>query len=120
MKIKMLTTSAGPDPKANWCEGDTRDVCVEEARYWYTRGVCKIVEPFPEDIEKAIGITPEKAVVKPPETAVTVPSMIAKVAVTDPVVKPPVKAPDVPAVPAGKSNSVVSAKAATWGTPEVK
>jgi hypothetical protein len=108
MKIKMLTTSAGPDINSNWCEGDVREVCVDEARHWYKHGVCKLIEPFPEDAEKMLGIVTEKAVVKPPETAVAPPAMVNKGKVMP------------PAEVAATGNTVTSAKAATWGTPEVK
>lgn len=69
MKIKMLTTSAGPDPQFNFTEGDERNVTVEEARYWDKAGVCTLLEPYPSDAEKAIVVPAQKAVVTPPETA---------------------------------------------------
>ena len=109
MKIKMNTTSSTPDVTLNFVKNQIRDVTVEEARYWHNLGVCTLLEPYPGEAEKAVITAPEKSVIKPPETA--------KVAVAPEPVKAPV-AP--PAVPAGKSQSVASAKAATWGTPETK
>lgn len=69
MKIKMLTTSCGPDPNFNFTEGQVRDVSVEEARYWDRAGVCTLLEPYPANAEKAVVAPVEKAVVTPPETA---------------------------------------------------
>lgn len=110
MKIKMLTTKCGPISSENWNEGQKRNVCDEEGEYWIKQGIAVLIEKsVVEPAEVAIITAPERAVIKPTETA--------KVAVAPEPVKAPV-AP--PAVPAGKSNSVASAKAATWGTPEVK
>lgn len=117
MKIKMLTTKCGPVSSENWAEGQTRDVCVEEARYWHERGICELLEPFPSGVEKAVIAPAEKATISAPERAVIKPTETARVAVVPEPVKVPV-AP--PTVLAGKSNSVASAKAAIWGTPGVK
>lgn len=118
MKIKMLTTKCGPISSENWAEGQVRNVCVEEARYRIeVEHTAKALEPYPSDAEKAVVAPAEKAVITAPERAVVRPTELAKVAVPPEPVKVPV-AP--PAVPAGKSNSVASTKAATWGTPGVK
>lgn len=105
MKIKMKTTSCGPDPTFNFNKGQVRDVTVEEARYWHSAGVCELIDLYPADAEKAVLKAPEKAVVKPAETA--------KAVVTPEPTKLPVAQP-------ASSTTVASAKAATWGTPEVK
>jgi len=110
MKIKMLTTKCGPVSSENWVEGQKRTVCDEEGEYWIKMGVATL-------IEKSVVAPAEKAVITAPERAVIKPTETAKAAVAPEVVKAPV-AP--PAVPAGKSQSVASAKATTWGTPEVK
>lgn len=68
MKIKMLTTKCGPNPEENWKEGQVRNVCVDEARYWHEMGVCTLLEPYPAP-EKAVVAPAQKAVVMPPETA---------------------------------------------------
>lgn len=110
MKIKMLTTKCGPVSSENWVEGQKRNVCDEEGDYWIKMGIATLIEKsIVSPAEKAVITAPERAVVKPTETAKAMaPSE-------------PVKAPVAPpAVPAGKSASVASAKAATWGTPEVK
>lgn len=105
MKIKMKTTSCTPDPKLNFVKNQEREVTPEEARYWHNLGICDLLEPYPSGAEKAVISAPERAVVKPTETA--------KVAVSHEPAKPPVAAPV-------KPTGVASAKAATWGTPEVK
>ena len=105
MKIKMLTTKSGPVVAENWTAGEEREVCVEEARYWHAAKVCNPLEPYPGEAGKAVSAAPERAVIKPTETA--------KAVVTPELVKVPVAAP-------AKSTTVASVKAATWGTPEVK
>lgn len=117
MKIKMLTTKCGPNSSENWAEGQKRDVSVEEAQYWHKLGICDLLEPFPSEVQKAVVAPVEVAVVSAPEKAVIKPTETAKVVVSPEAAKAPVVPP---AVPAGKSNSVASAKAATWGTPEAK
>lgn len=117
MKIKMLTTKCGPVSSENWAEGQKRNVCVDEARYWEKLGVCVVLEPYPSDVEKAVVAPAEKADISAPERAVIKSTETAKVMISPEPVKAPV-AP--PAIPASKSASVASAKAATWGTPEVK
>lgn len=69
MKIKMLTTSCGPDPNFNFTEGQVCDVTVDEARYWHEAGVCTLLEPYPAEAEKAVVAPVQKAIVAPPETA---------------------------------------------------
>ena len=49
MKIKMLTTSAGPDVSRNWSKGQKRDVDPEEARVLIIAGVAEALEPFLPD-----------------------------------------------------------------------
>jgi hypothetical protein len=44
MKIKMLTTSAGPDPTLNWSEGQKRTVDDEEAQALVDAGVAVSLE----------------------------------------------------------------------------
>lgn len=110
MKIKMLTTKCGPVSSENWVEGQKRNVCDEEGEYWIKQGIAVL-------IEKSVVAPAEKAVISAPERAVVKPTETAKVIVAPEVVKAPVTPL---AVPAGKSNSVASAKAATWGTPEAK
>ena len=118
MKIKMLTTKCGPVSSENWNEGQVRNVCVEEARYRIeVEHTAKALEPYPTDVEKTVVAPAEKATITAPERAVIKPTETAKVVVAPEPIKAPV-AP--PAVPAGKSNSVASAKAATWGTSGVK
>lgn len=107
MKIKMLTTKCGPISTENWAEGQKRNVCDEEGEYWIKMGVAVLIEKsVVKPAEKAVIIAPERAVVKPAETAKVTPSI-------EPA-KPPVKAP------VASENTVASAKAQTWGTPEVK
>ena len=105
MKIKMNTSKCGPIVSENWTESEVREVCADEARYWHKAGVCTLLEPYPGEAEKAVVTAPERAVVKPTETA--------KATVTPEVVKAPVAPPVRPV-------TVASATAATWGTPEVK
>lgn len=106
MKIKMLKTRSGPDSENNFNEGQKREVCEEEARYWKNLGYCELLEPYPSESQKAVVAPPEKAVVKPTETA--------QIKVSPEPVKAPVKPP------AASGNAVASAKAVTWGSPEVK
>jgi hypothetical protein len=108
MKIKMLTIKCGPETSENWDEGQVREVCDEEGAYWKKFRVA-------EDYPKAMVTVPEKAVTGPAEKAVVAPQEKAAKGVVAP---PAVKAPEAP--PASPSNVNSSAKAATWGTPEVK
>lgn len=106
MKIKMLTTSCGPDPKYNFNEGQKRNVTPEEARYWHEKGYCELLEPYPSEVEKAVIDPAEKAVVAAPEKAVIKPPETVAVKVSPEPVKAAATAP------------VKPAKAAAWGTPE--
>jgi hypothetical protein len=45
MKIRMLTTSAGPDPALNWHEGQKRTVDDEEGQALVDAGVATSLEP---------------------------------------------------------------------------
>lgn len=94
MKIEMLTTKCGPNPSENWVEGQKRNVCDDEGNYWIKQGVAKSLETSViKPSEKAVVTSSEKAVIKPPEVANVTPTF----------------------------NTVQkSAKAATWGTQEVK
>jgi hypothetical protein len=113
MKIKMLTTSCGPDPKFNFNEGQKRNVSVEEARYWFEMGVCELLEPWP--VEKAVVAAPEKAVVIPAEKAViSPPETAAKGKGKATTFGAPVAPPASPV--ATKSIADVP----EWGKPEVK
>jgi hypothetical protein len=106
MKIKMLTTKCGPISSENWVEGQKRTVCDDEGEYWIKQGIAVLIEKsVVKPAEKAVISVPERAVVKPTETA--------KGAVPLEAVKAPVAA-------LVKPVTVASAKAATWGTPEVK
>lgn len=108
MKIKMLTTNCGPDPTRNWNEGQVREVCEEEGTYWIKLNVAI---PYGTAVVKP----PEKAVTSPAEKAVVAPQEKAGKGVVTPSAA---KAPEAP--PASPDNVNSSAKAATWGTPEVK
>lgn len=108
MKIKMLTTKSGPIADENWYEGQMRTVCDDEGEYWVKLGVASIIEKsIIGPIEKATIAPTQKAVVAPPEVS-------EKGKTKGDAPKQPV------APPASSSAAVSSAKAQTWGTPEVK
>ena len=108
MKIKMLTTKSGPIANENWHEGQIRTVCDDEGEYWIKLGVASI-------IEKSVVAPVEKATIAPTQKAVVAPSEVSeKGKAKGDASKQPVTPP------ALSSNTVPSAKAQTWGTPEVK
>lgn len=47
MKIRMLTTSCGPDAEENWTENQKINVSVERARELVDAGYAVAVDPFP-------------------------------------------------------------------------
>ena len=71
MKIKMLTTSAGPDPLKNWQEGQVRDVEPEEAKAMVDSKMATYEKTIIVPAEKAIPPAHEQAVIVPPEKATT-------------------------------------------------
>lgn len=66
MKIRMLTTSCGPDSKFNFDKNQIRDVSEEEAKYWHDRKLCELIDDFKEP-PKPSSVGVEKAVVVPSE-----------------------------------------------------